>query len=209
MKKLYKVFQLYYRLAFDPDSYFLHYGFLRTIKLDRPYDKNGDPLPWMNYAILDFFEEKLNKNQTLFEYGLGFSTLYFSKRVKSVNSVEHDKTWFEDINASLRDNDNVKIELVELENGYEKAVANTGNKYDIILVDGRNRVQCAINALDSLSDNGVLILDDSQRPKYQGAFDFYEEKGFRKLTFTGLKPSGFRRYASTIFYRAGNNCMDI
>lgn len=209
MKKLYKVFQLYYRLAFDEDSYFKHYGFLRSIQTDRPYDREGKPLPWMNYAILDFFAEKLNKDLTLFEYGLGFSTLYFSERVKSVKSIEHDKTWFNDIQSSLQGKPNVDIELVELDNGYEKAVNTMKDKYDIILVDGRKRVECAINSFDQLSDNGVLILDDSQREKYQGAFDFYEKKGFRKLTFTGIKPSGFRRYASTIFYRAGNNCLEI
>ncbi len=209
MKKLYKVFQLYYRLAFDEDSYFKHYGFLKSIKTDRPFDKDGNPLPWMNYAILDFFAEKLNKDLTLFEYGLGFSTLYFSERVKSVKSIEHDKTWFNDIQSSLAGKPNVDIQLVELDNGYEKAVNTMKDKYDIILVDGRKRVECAKNSFDQLSDNGVLILDDSQREKYQGAFDFYAEKGFRKLTFTGIKPSGFRRYASTIFYRANNNCLDI
>ncbi|MEO9870103.1 hypothetical protein [Ekhidna sp.] len=209
MKKFFKVLQLYYRLAFDPDSYFKHYGFLRSIKTDRPFDKNGNPLPWMNYAILDFFEEKLNKDLTLCEYGLGFSTLYFSKRVKSVKSIEHDTTWFNDIQSSLQGKENVDIELVELENGYEKAINNAKEKYDIILIDGRERVKCATNSFDQLSPNGVLILDDSQRTKYQGAFDFYEEKGYRKLTFTGIKPSGFRRYASTIFYKAGNNCLDI
>ncbi|WP_420576206.1 FkbM family methyltransferase [Ekhidna sp.] len=209
MQKLYRLFQLYYRLTFDPDSYFLHYGFLKSIKTDRPFDKKGNPLPWMNYAILDFFEEKLNKNLSLFEYGLGFSTLYFSERLKSVKSVEHDKTWFSDIQNSLAGKDNVSIQLVELDNGYEKAINTMKDKYDIILIDGRKRVECAKNAFNQLSTNGVLILDDSQRDRYREVFSFYEEKGFRKLTFTGLKPSGFRRYASTIFYRAGNNCLDI
>ncbi len=209
MKKLYLLLRLYYRFRFDEDSYFLHNGFLKSVTNGRPIGPNGEPLPWMSYSILDFFEEKLNKNLTFFEYGLGYSTLYFSEKVQSVRSIEHDKTWFHDINEKLKEKGNVEMELVELEDGYEEAIKKIKEKFDIILIDGRKRVKCAINAFDNISDNGVLILDDSNRDYYQGAFDFYKEKGFRKLTFTGLAPTSFRTHASTIFYRAGNNCLDI
>ncbi len=209
MKKLFKLIQLYYRLTFDKDSFFLHYGFLKSIKNGRPEDKNGNALPWMSYAILDFFEERLNNSITFFEYGLGFSTLYFSERVKSVKSIEHDKSWFEDINTSLANKNNVNIELVELENGYEEAIKKIDEKFDMILIDGRKRVKCAINSFNNLSDTGVLILDDSHRAYYKGAFEFYESKGYKKLTFSGLAPTSFRRASSTIFYKAGSNCLDI
>ncbi|MFK7952127.1 MAG: hypothetical protein AB8B73_04725 [Ekhidna sp.] len=209
MKKLFKLIQLYYRLTFDQDSFFLHYGFLKSIKNGKPQDKNGNALPWMSYAILDFFEERLNDNITFFEYGLGFSTLYFSERVKSVKSIEHDKSWFENIKSSLDNKKNVDIQLEDLDNGYEEAIKKISEKYDMILIDGRKRVQCAINSFDNLSEIGVLILDDSHRPYYKGAFEFYESKGFKKLTFSGIAPTSFRRASSTIFYRAGSNCLDI
>lgn len=209
MKKLYLLLRLYYRFRFDEDSYFLHNGFLKSVTHGKPIGPNGEPLPWMSYSILDFFDEKLNKDLTLFEYGLGYSTLYFSKRVKSVWSIEHHKGWYEDIKERMKDQKNVTIEWEDLDNGYEEAIKKIKDKFDIILIDGRKRVKCAINAFDNLSDNGILILDDSNRDYYQGAFDFYEKKGFRKLTFTGLAPTSFRTHASTIFYRAGNNCLEI
>ena len=209
MRKFLKTLQLYYRLTFDPDSFFLHYGYLNTIPTGKPTDKNNGPIPWMSYDMVEFLDEKLNKNLSLFEYGVGYSTMYFSKRVKSVKSIEHHSQWFNDISSSLEHMENVKIELVELENGYEEAIKKEQGKFDIILIDGRKRATCAINSFDKLSDSGVLILDDSNRDYYQPAFDFYLKKGFRKISFSGLAPTSFRRHITTIFYRAGNNCFDI
>ncbi len=54
-------------------------------------------LPWItieakNYLV-DFF--KKNKNSIVFEFGSGGSSIFFSKYVNKVISVEHDKIWFE------------------------------------------------------------------------------------------------------------------
>lgn len=42
--------------------------------------------------------------------------------------------------------------------------------FDFVCVDGRARVECAINALDRLKPGGVLILDNSERAKYRSLF---------------------------------------
>lgn len=209
MRKFLKTLQLYYRLTFDPDSFFKHYGYINTIPTGKPRDKNGEPIPWMSYDMVEFLDEKLNKELSLFEYGVGYSTMFFAKRMKSVTSIEHHEGWFNDISAQLAHMENIQIKLFKLDEGYEEAVKQEKEKFDVILIDGRKRATCAINSFERLSDHGVLVLDDSNRDQYQDVFTFYEGKGYKRISFSGLAPTSFRRHITTIFYKGGNNCFDI
>ena len=62
------------------------------------------------------------------------------------------------------------------------------------------------SGLECLANDGVIILDDSNR--YEETTAFLEEGEFRKLVFKGLKPNGHSVYESTIFYR-DDNCLNI
>ena len=42
---------------------------------------------------------------------------------------------------------------------------------DVIAVDGRDRVNCVKHAMPKLKPGGVLVLDDSHRPRYREAFE--------------------------------------
>lgn len=210
MFKWTRLLEVFYNFLVHEESYLKVTAFSKSAKARKPIGTDGQPVPWMNYAAIDFLNERLNSNLSMFEYGSGYSTLFFAKRVKQVTSIEYDSSWFDYIGATLNEQDNAEVKYYALGDGYEEAVIKegAGKKYDVILVDGRERVKCAKNSLDLLSDNGVLILDDSDRPKYQEVYSFYESKGFKRIIFTGLKPTGFRRYATTVFYRS-NNCFDI
>jgi hypothetical protein len=80
--------------------------------------------------------------------------------------------------------------------------------YNIILIDGRSRLQCLAQAVHHLSDDGVIILDDSEREKYAPAFHTALLFGFKQITFYGIKPCGLKTVATTIFYKQ-NNCLGI
>src|SRR5690349_2472393 len=47
-------------------------------------------LPGFSYAAIDFLEEHLEAHMSICEYGSGGSTLFFSRRVRSVCSIEND-----------------------------------------------------------------------------------------------------------------------
>ncbi len=81
-------------------------------------------------------------------------------------------------------------------------------KYNLIIVDAVDRVNCAINSIKQLSPNGVLILDDSEQEEYSAIFKFFIKKKFKKIDFYGISPGYFNRKATTIFYRP-NNCLNI
>lgn len=48
-----------------------------------------------------------------------------------------------------------------------------GRRFDVVLVDGRKRRRCLIEASRMLADQGVALLHDAWRPYYHCAFDVY------------------------------------
>lgn len=49
--------------------------------------------PWTTLASIKTFEKILSPEMIGFEYGSGFSTLFFAKRLKHITSIEHDPAW--------------------------------------------------------------------------------------------------------------------
>jgi predicted O-methyltransferase YrrM len=151
----------------------------------------------------------------VFEFGCGSSTIYFSNRVKSVTSVEHDKNWCEKVSKTLCNE--IKEGIVSLyhcelrygkDEKYSNFAAETGGKYDIIVVDGRDRVNCIMNCLDSIKDTSVIILDNSDKLKYTDGKDFLRLQGFKRLDFYGIAPLIPLGICTSVFYRE-NNCLGI
>ena len=196
------------RLIYSKKSYLVTTGLINTYRTGIPCKTDGTPIPWMNYNVIHFLENRLNNNQTMFEFGSGYSTLFYASHVKSVTSVEYDSQWLERIQAMVPNNVTLIFQDKDVDGDYCRTIHNNGDKFDIIIVDGRDRVNCVKQAHKAVSDNGVIILDDSQRDYYRPAFDFMTDKGFRHIDFEGLKPRGIRNDRTTIFYR-DNNCMNI
>ncbi|MBD8490981.1 class I SAM-dependent methyltransferase [Echinicola sp. CAU 1574] len=62
--------------------------------------------------------------------------------------------------------------------------------FDFVLVDGRARVACLLNSIPKLKSGGLMILDNSDRPSYQLAFDVL--KNWENYTCTtGLSDTTF------------------
>jgi len=209
--------ELYYRIRLSrlfkrfskfEESYLVKTGYLTSFRKGYPVDLDMKPLPWMNYPFLGFIKNRFNKSLNLFEYGSGYSTVFFAERMKYVTSVEYDKDWFEKAKEMTNAFHNTEIIFQELNDDYPKAIGKTERKFELFIIDGRKRVQCAINSFEHLTSDGILILDDSSRKEYKEIWDFYLGKGFREITFQGLKPNGFSIDHTTVFYRDGN-CLGI
>lgn len=206
---------LYYKvlkLVKNNDSYLVQTGYINSFRRRLPVDINDQPLPWMNYSMIDFLSNRLKKDMQVFEYGSGYSSLFFADKVESVTAIEYSNEWFEKISNFANQVDNLEILFSPLDENYPLSIVNQNpekKNYDVVIIDGRKRVKCARNALPFLKDNGVLILDDSDRTYYSGIFDFYLQKGYKELTIRGLKPTDLETYTTTIFYKGGNNCLQI
>jgi len=198
-------------ILFHRESYLVQTGYLKSFKLFKPIDNDNNPLPWMNYSVVEFLNKRLNKSINVFEYGSGYSTIYFSKLVKKITSIEYNNEWFEKISNKLNAILNVAISYVPLNKNYSRAIEDiTPNKqkYEFIIIDGRKRVECAKKAIKYLTPDGILLLDDSNRERYNEVFQFYLQNGFRELTFSGIKPNSLEIFYTTLFYRS-KNIFDI
>jgi len=79
----------------------IDYGQYKTIRDGVCIDKNGNPIPWFTYPAIEYLNNLDLSDLKVFEYGSGFSTLYWSKRCKYVVSVEHDEEWFNLISEKI------------------------------------------------------------------------------------------------------------
>ncbi len=56
---------------------------------------------------------------------------------------------------------------------YVAFAARTGRQWDLVLVDGRHRRRCLLEAAHQLAAGGVVVLHDAHRPYYHCAFAAY------------------------------------
>ncbi|MEH0157817.1 FkbM family methyltransferase [Limibacter armeniacum] len=191
------------------DSYLHQTGWGVSFLQKRPVNKDQCPIPWVTYSFIEFIRPRLHKELNIFEYGSGNSTAFYAERCNSVTSVEHDEEWIKEVKEMLPTNAQLLFRnLKEDPTSYYNAAPESGKQYDIIIVDGRDRVACTKASVSALSSSGILVLDDTERASYQEAIDFMTEKGFKKIDFWGMAPGMVYNKCTTIFYKV-DNCLNI
>jgi len=164
----------------------IDYGWLRSRSAGHPLDAHGEPIPWFTYTAIDFLKQLDLRDKTIFEYGAGYSTLFWSKRVKAITSVEHDKQWFEQIALQAPPSTELILAAPDV-HSYVGEIANHG-MFDIIVIDGtgESRLHCAEIAPKHLKPGGFIILDNSDLwPKSAAAL---RNADLIQIDFTGFAP---------------------
>lgn len=195
-------------LSMHSGGYLYEIGWINSFINKMPVDKNSNPMPWVTYPFIDFIFDRLNNTMDVFEYGSGNSTFWYASRVNTVTSVEHDNIWFEKIKQKMPKNVNINYEKLIYDGEYSKFPNKLERKFDVVIVDGRDRVSCIKNAINSIKEKGVIVLDDSERKQYKDGTDFLLNRGFKKIDFWGISPGLFYRKSTTVFYK-NNNCLGI
>lgn len=181
-------------------GYLKDIGWYRSFNTKKSVDKNGNPIPWCTYPYVEFISAKLNNSMEVFEYGSGNSTLWYAERVKKISVVEHDESWMKQLLSKLPSNVNLIYRRLGDGNKYVKSVGEEGKKYDIIIVDGRNRVECVKTAIDFLKPDGVMVIDNSNLSIYKDAIDFLNKKNYWSLDFYGISPVTPHTNCTSVFY---------
>jgi len=114
--------------------------------------------------------------------------------VKEIVSIEHQKKWFKKIKKIIFNNKikNIFVYLIE-PNEVCKEGGDDGNlkqfqnyisfplgegKFDIILIDGRARVECARVAKKISNENTLIFIHDFNREEYQSVLEFLKVISF-------------------------------
>lgn len=187
-------------------------GHLRTLFAIHDVEDLTDlDVPWWTYPAIDLVERHLaalGGTARVFEYGSGASTVWLARRSAEVISVEHDADFAAVLRSVLAESDlpgAVRlIEVSPVENtttvvpsqrrgergrdyaDYVASIDQTDGEFDLVVVDGRARVACMEAAVRRLAPGGLIIFDDSQRPRYREGI---EASGLRVRRMRGRVPS--------------------
>lgn len=159
-------------------------GYARTVESRLPVAADGSPIPWYTYPAVEYFNQLDARGLRVFEYGSGNSSLYWAGKGAQVWSVEHDPAWWKTMgerSAQLQG-----LFLRETASGYASAIAEAGGEFDVIVVDGAWRNECAQAALPHLRKGGMVILDNSDW--YTDVSDFLKRQGLFQVDFNGFGP---------------------
>lgn len=131
------------------------------------------------------------------EWGSGGSTIYYPRFLLGQHvscswlSLEYNRVWYQRVLAAIGEHlrDVVSLRLFDVGNmhlrqrhcpmdEYVGYPATLGRTWDVILVDGRKRRRCLIEAAKLVSPGGYVVLHDAERTHYHCAFDHFEHGEF-------------------------------
>jgi predicted O-methyltransferase YrrM len=153
-----------------------------------------DPVyPWLNAGAVRYLRARLAPDMRGLEFGGGRSTIYFSRLMESLVTVEHDEKWRRKVAALMQRFGAANVTLAflppdadapglprprswdiigktprrpEFAAYFDHILGYPDGHFDLVLVDGRARVECALNAMDKIKPGGFLVLDNSEWEKY-------------------------------------------
>lgn len=138
------------------------YAISRSIDDKVCEDKDGNPLPWYTYPAIEYLSQFDYTDKKIFEYGCGYSSLFWARRAQKVISIEDNLDYFNKWSANFKEA-NLDIRWRDEGDIYENAIFEDNDVYDVIVIDGKRRFQCAEAAIKKIANGGMIILDDSDR----------------------------------------------
>lgn len=170
------------------EDYLVSTGWLRSAQAKEAIDADGEPVPWITYPAIEMLKRLVRPDWRVFEYGCGNSTLWWRKRCVTVESVEHDAGYAAAFGAQHAIGD--------------AYVAAPNGPYDVIVIDGEERIACAINAIAHSTPNGIIVFDNSDRDEYSAGYAALTRAGFARIDFSGLGPINPYGWTTSLFVRS-------
>jgi hypothetical protein len=179
-------------------------GWLRSFVEQKPVDAAGNPIPFMSYAAIELLTARVPAGVNVFEFGSGYSTLWWAVRARHVVSCEHDERWRALVRQMAPPRVDILHRALDPYGSYPSAIAEAAGPFDVVVIDGRQRVECSRASTPFLTDHGVIVWDDSDRERYKPGIWELREKGFKQLQLACLGPIIADKKCTSLFYRNFN-----
>lgn len=188
--------------AITPLRFSLRSGHWRSALLRRAVDSAGQPIPSYAYPAIDFLSTLDFGDARVLEFGGGQSTVWWARRAASVTTIEHDPDWFRHVVQHVPAN----VKLVLCEQAEQYPFLPLGSFFDVVVVDGEDRYTCAQTALQVLSPDGLIVLDNAEGewgpPGSYPIIDLLEGAGFSRVDFHGYTPTTWRKMCTSLFFNS-------
>lgn len=178
-------------------------GWLNSIAKGKPVDVQGRPIPWFTYPSIEFIETIMKPGWSVFEWGSGNSTMWWSSNVKSVRAVENNHEWYSTVKANISENASVSY-AADVDSYVGCYLESDIEAYDVVVVDGVFRNECAKVALQKLKPTGIVVFDNSDRIGCDLGLQFLVDSGLFRLDFWGMIPSFLYKNCTSIFLSDAN-----
>lgn len=119
--------------------------------------------PWLSKEFQEWLIDFLKESKDIFEFGSGYSTIKLDKLPGNLISVEHDERWYNKISPKIKNSDYKLLHPEE----YHESILKYNKEFDLIIIDGIYRMRCLKASLKQIKNNGFIVLDDSERKKYE------------------------------------------
>ena len=159
---------------------------LKRTSIEWPLPKKIKYKPLMSLKEIKAFCYLMKPENTYFEFGSGGSTNIASYYKLKIFSVESDVKWHKKLKESQINANYITIDLKVNKAGYpgkntsredwKKYIQSYKKEYnaDIILIDGRFRVACALDIFNKIKKNTIVLIHDyTFRKEYHILENYY------------------------------------
>ena len=172
-------------LTFITDKLRNDYGFLESSRSDVPVNNKNQIMPMYTYPCYEWLDSIDWTDSKVFEFGTGYSTIWWQNKKADYYGVEDDVEWYQRI-IKLINGKQLKVKYeIDLKK-YMKTIYDYDFKFDVIVIDGQVRFDCIKPALEKIKDNGMIIYDNSDWHK--SSKEELDKTDLIPIHFHGFKP---------------------
>jgi len=173
------------------------FGYARSARKRACLDAQSQPLPWYTYPAIEYLSQLDFRQKRVFEFGSGNSSLFWAARSRAVISIENDRCWFERMDK-LRPA-NLQIKLCETRETYVDSLGQMDGGFDVIIVDGSFRYDCAAAVARKLNAGGLVILDNADW--FPRAAETLRRAGLLEVDLKGFGPLNHYAWTTSLFFQ--------
>lgn len=126
-------------------------------------DEHGIQMPWYTRPCLEVIDTWDFHGKNVFEYGVGYSSVWYKSRGALVMGVDVNERWF----RFFVENVGIGAMCKTDEESYCGAIDSCFTDFDIVIIDGSFRDDCTEYALKHIKPGGNLILENWLQPEVE------------------------------------------